>query len=160
MEDQRRLGLEYRQIVRKYHTSLRKSNKSASRVDISRVQKECAQSFWKFVSKVLDGDETSSNSKPSFDSSSAQAFFTRIYSSHSSHLTLNLGSQPLLILTLPLTMMTFSWRSYNMPSGNPNTPRVPAHLTRSLIPSLKDVLCWYLLYLTSTITAGVHTMSH
>ena len=82
VEDQRRLGLEYRQIVRKYHTSLRKSNKSASRVDISRVRKECARSFWKFVSKVLDGDETSSNSKPSFESSSAQVFFTRIYSSH------------------------------------------------------------------------------
>ena len=78
--DQRRLGLEYRQVVRKYHTAFKKSNKSMSRVDISRVRKECAQSFWKFVSKVLDGDQTSSNSKFSFDSSSAQAD-KRVYSS-------------------------------------------------------------------------------
>ena len=83
VEDQRRLGLEYHQIVRKYHTALRKRNKSASRVDISRVWKECARSFWKFVSKVLDSDHASSNSKPSFDSSSAQRFFTRVYSSYS-----------------------------------------------------------------------------
>ena len=83
VEEQTRLGLEYHQIVRKYHTALRKRNKSASRVDISRVRKECTRSFWKFVSKVLDSDQTSSNSEPSFDSSSAQKFFTRVYSSYS-----------------------------------------------------------------------------
>ena len=80
VEDQRRLGLEYRQIVRQYHTALKKK-RSARKTDISRVRKECARSFWKFVSKILDDDQTASNSKPSFDGPSAQSYFTRVYAS-------------------------------------------------------------------------------
>ena len=52
IDELRRLGLEYRQLVRKYHTALKKRNKSVNRVNIGEVRKECAHSFWKFVSKV------------------------------------------------------------------------------------------------------------
>ena len=108
VEDQRRLGLEYRQTVRQYHTALKKKKRSARRTDISRVRKECARSFWKFVSKILDDDQTASNIRI------ANLPLMVLQHSRTSHvsmlqtrelLTLHSGSQTLLILNFPSTMI-------------------------------------------------------
>jgi len=83
IDELRRLGLQYRQLVRKYHVALKKRNKSVRRVDVSRVRRECAHSFWRFVRRILDEDESTPPSEPAFDASTAQAYFQQIYSSQS-----------------------------------------------------------------------------
>lgn len=59
-----RLGLEH---LRKYHMALNERKKFISKMEIARVRKECAHSFWKFVSKVLDDGESTPHVNPSLN---------------------------------------------------------------------------------------------
>lgn len=83
IDELRRLGLQYRQLVKKYHVALEKRNKSVRRVGISQVCRECTHSFWRFVHRILDEDESTPPSEPAFDAPTAQAYFQQIYSSQS-----------------------------------------------------------------------------
>ena len=57
-----------------------RSRKGSDDRSFARMKKECATSFWKFASKILDGKATS-HVDPKFLTKDAEDFFTRTYSS-------------------------------------------------------------------------------
>jgi len=45
-----------------------------------KARRECARSFWRFASNLLDKEESSKS--PSFNQETAETFFTKVYDSH------------------------------------------------------------------------------
>ena len=72
----------YLKTSRKYSKALKKSRKASDDQSSTRMKKESATSFWKFASKILDGEATS-HVDPKFSKKDAKDFFTRTYSSSS-----------------------------------------------------------------------------
>jgi hypothetical protein len=64
---------------RAYSKALKKSRRAGNERTASKM-KECATSFWKFASKILNG-EASADADPTFSVDTAEQFFTNTYSS-------------------------------------------------------------------------------